>query len=149
MGFLSQENKQMIYVYSSDSKLGQSGIKIIKTLNKPVRLVNINEETLSSIVWVEVIAILNLNIDQIFDKSHSAIANNDIHKKFIVADWLRLVNQHPSILKNPIAINGAKALRILNKIDIFEFYGAFNSKDGLRELPKTNQINNDYTPRAI
>ena len=63
MGILAKDNRQLILVYSEDSTLGKKMVPYVESMDKAVRLININKENLSDTIWIELVALLNVKTD--------------------------------------------------------------------------------------
>ncbi|WP_299130640.1 hypothetical protein [uncultured Winogradskyella sp.] len=122
MGILAKHNRQLIYIYSEDSILGNNMLPYVKSMDKAVRLININKENLSDTIWIELAAILNIQIKQLFNKDLIPTKEKNKIGDYSNSDWLKIISNSPHILQKPIAINGSKAKIIEQKSDIFPFY---------------------------
>ena len=122
MGVLAKDNRQLIFIYSEDSRLGELVLPHVKSIDKAIRLININTESISNTIWVEIAALLEVEIKDLFSKSESSTTETNRMSNYSVDDWLKIINKSPSLLQNPIAINGPKVEIIEEKHDIFSFY---------------------------
>ncbi|MFD1062174.1 arsenate reductase family protein [Winogradskyella litorisediminis] len=133
----------MIYIFSDDSRLGRKGLEIVEALDLPIRVVNINKDSLSNIIWLEIVAMLNCELKTIFNIDSELKIEGLDADNFVKADYLNLVKENPSILKNPIAIKGSEVLRIFDKKEIFQFYSEIKSEETFYNvsLQQTQKIN--------
>ncbi len=120
MGILARDNKQMIYIYSEDSSLGKRILPYVECMSKRVRVINLNKESISDTIWVEISSLLNTNFEDLFNIEKGKVALDT--SRFCAGDWLKLINVNPSILFTPIIINGNKAKMVTKRSDIFQFY---------------------------
>lgn len=119
MGILATHNKQLIFIYSENSSLGNRILPYVNSINKSIRLININQEPIADTIWIEIASILNFELKDLFNINSSTELNN-----FHAGDWLKIINKNPELLQKPIAINGCKAKIIEKEYDIFQFYNA-------------------------
>lgn len=122
MGQLATDNKQLIFIYSDESNLGKRLLPYIRSADKAVRLININEECIADTIWIEIAAMLNKDIGDLFDIDYLNSSSVNSNSEFNVADWLKIIDKTPSILQNPIAINGTTAQIIKEKREILSVY---------------------------
>ena len=143
MAILSRDNKQLIYIFSNDSILGKKLMPYLETSEKRVRKININKESVSDTIWIEIAGILNTPLGELFslDVLHNTNINADA-SRFTSGDWLKLVNKNPSILQRPIAINGAEAKIISSKKDLDVFFNIEGER--FDKSPKKIKENNHY-----
>lgn len=120
MGILARDNKQLIFIYSEDSSLGQRILPYVKCMDKRARVINLNKESISDSIWAEIISLLNIGFEDLFNIHKGKIALDT--SNFCAGDWLKLINVNPSILFTPIIINGNKIKTVTKRADVFQFY---------------------------
>jgi len=122
MGVLAKDNRQLIFIYSESALISQRLLHSVKVVDKRIRLINIDKESISDTIWIEIAAMLNRDFDDLFTLKRLDDSEVNTSSKFSVGDWLKMISQNPSILKNPIAINGSKASVIKEKHQILSFF---------------------------
>lgn len=123
MGVLATNNRQLIFIYSEESRIGKKALAYIQDFDKALRVININKEAISQTIWVEIAAMLQVEFGMLFSKTHPFLPLKQDEKYYSVGDWLKLINKNPSLLKYPIAIHGSHAKQIKKPQDVFKFYG--------------------------
>jgi len=136
MGHLATNNRQLIYIYSEDSTLGQRILPYVKCLKKPVRIININNESIADTIWLEVAAMLDKPLSNLFSRSLKNLNSSD----YDVIDWLKIINKKPWVLEKPIAINGTKAKQLKERYQIFSFFRP--SRINFNDLPENSRYSN-------
>ena len=122
MAVLATNYKQLIYIYSEDSSLGKRVLPYAKALVKDLRTININDEAIADTVWSEIAALLDCPLGDLFDSTQLSQSGQDAQDTYSAVDWLKIINKNPSVLQQPIVINGTKAKRIYEKHQIFSFF---------------------------
>ncbi len=150
MGILATDNKQLIYIYSQDSPLGLKVLSHLRNLDTPVRIINLNRESLSGIIWLEITAMLGVGFSELFRRDYSSLFGRELEMNLTASDWLKLIEHNPSLLYRPVAINGTKAKVIEAKYDIFDFYRSNDSETAsISTLKFANVNNSDVHKSAI
>lgn len=142
MGLLTTNNKQSIYIYSEDSKLGVSVLSHIKKLKRRIRIINLNRESLSTPIWLEIISMLDVSFSELFKREQYSLFTPELQNNMTTGDWLKLIEHNPSLLIKPIAINGINAKIIEAKYDVFDFFVGHDTK--AINVPNTIQVNTNY-----
>ena len=62
MAFLSKENKQSILIYSESSNVGKACETLIASMDTPIRCIDIDSETLSDMIWLEITTMMNVDL---------------------------------------------------------------------------------------
>ena len=150
MGILATDNKQLIYIYSQDSPLGLKVLSHVRDIDSPVRIINLNKESLSGIIWLEITAMLGVSFSELFRRDFSSLFGKQLEMNLTASDWLKLIEHNPSLLYRPIAINGTQAKIIEAKYDIFDFYKSddSNKKSAISTLKFANSNNSNFHKSA-
>lgn len=123
MGILATDKKQIILIYSEDSSLGKKTRARVENVDLAKRIININDESISKTIWLEIAELLNTELCDLFDVDDERIHDKEFHTK----DWLKLIDKNPALLVNPIIIKGARAKIIDDNVDVYEFIEATGS----------------------
>lgn len=118
MGQLAKNNRQLIYIFSEKSRLGKQILAYVKTINRPVRIINLDNESIADTIWIEIASMLNTSLGDLFSKKKTIKESANLS----ASDWLKIINHSPSVLQRPIAINGTMAKQIKEKHQIFSFF---------------------------
>lgn len=126
MGILATDKKELIYMYSDTSNLGNKVLAYAQSINKPLRIINVEKEKIADSIWLEIAESIGKPLSELL--SPELQGNKDLKNlsKYNTDDLLKIINKNPSLLEHPIGINGKKAISIKDKFDFFEFY----DKDG-------------------
>jgi arsenate reductase-like glutaredoxin family protein len=108
MGSIAKDSRQITFFYNSESSLGKQVNAYVNSAEKDVLGVDIIKTKVTAKQWSEIAEGLGKNISDLIDQNHpdfkSAYGEEsiDLEEK----EWLRLLEKNPSVLVNPIAING-------------------------------------------
>tara|TARA_R110002049_G_scaffold302713_2_gene496088 strand:+ start:24128 stop:24589 length:462 start_codon:yes stop_codon:yes gene_type:complete len=132
MGILATDNKQLIFIYSESSEIGNKALAYVNAIDKPKRIININEEAISKTIWLEISAMLGKDLSDLFDANEvkTKISKEDLS----VGDWLKMINHNPELLQQPIVIDGTDATILAQSEDVYHYFEATGSN-----LDKSNE----------
>ena len=139
MGILATDEKQLIFIYSEDSRLGKEVLSYVNAINKPKRIININNEAITKTIWLEITAMLNTELSDLFNFNFASKAVIEGHEEFSSKDWLKVIEHNPSLLQHPIIIQGKDVSVLKQSLDVYEFFEATGSNfDKSKEAIKTS-----------
>jgi len=124
MGVLATDNRQLIYIYSEDSKLGKETLSYVQGIGKALRIININKESISDTIWIEIASMLEMEIGDLFSSKKSSLLPSQGKEGYNLGDWLKMIEHNPALLQKPIAINGSRVKQIQRSLDVYAFFGA-------------------------
>lgn len=133
MGVFAKDKNQLSYIYSSESDLGEKVLGYVKGIEKEINTIDISKDNLGDTVWTEIAELLGSRFDEILSTDHPEVSDKFEDGNFDTNGWLKILNQNPILLQNPIAINGDRAKQILSRADILKFYGVDSA--GLEQSP--------------
>lgn len=124
MGILATDNRQLIYIYSEASQLGKKVLAYINAIDRPKRIININEESISKTIWLEIAAMLGCDLYELFDTSNATSVVVKDASALSIGDWLKIVDHNPELLQQPILIKGTDAKVITQVVDAYSYFEA-------------------------
>lgn len=133
MGVFAKDKNQLSYIYSSESDLGEKVLGYVKGIEKEIDTIDISKDNLGDTVWTEIAELLGLRFDEILSTDHPEVSDKFEDGNFDTNGWLKILNQNPKLLQNPIAINGDRAKQIQSRADILKFYEVDSA--GLEQSP--------------
>lgn len=140
MGVLAKNNRQFTYIYSSTSSIGKQGKGYAESLGDKVQMLDISKTKLGDTIWVELAEKMGKDLKDLFSLRNpdaSDVAGSD----FSTEDWLKVLHKNPSILQNPILINGDNYLQITTPSKVLEFFSVDSAglkKKTIGEKPTTS-----------
>lgn len=120
MGVLAKNERQFTYIYSSTSSIGKQGLGYAESLGDKVQILDISKTNLGHTIWVELAEKLNKNLEDLLSLEYPEAPNIE-GSEFSTDDWLKVLNKNPSVLQNPIVINGDSYLQVTTPSEILEF----------------------------
>ncbi len=136
MGVLATDEKQFIYIYSDQSEAGKRLLAYAKSVDNPVRAINIDKEKISDTVWTEILDLLNISAKKLFGDAHNLSDEVKGDEQMNTYNWLKVIQNNPEVLATPIIIKGEHAKLVANQHDLSSFFEADGS-------------NFDKSPQAI
>lgn len=127
MSILSTNNRQLIFIYSETCPFISEYLQLLEKICVPIRIINIDREKLADDIWINISAMLNMTLGEIFERKELNLNRKNTKKLFDNGDWLDLIKKGMYILKFPIAIHKTKAEIINNYSDINRIYAATGS----------------------
>ncbi|GFD76101.1 MULTISPECIES: arsenate reductase family protein [Tenacibaculum] len=118
MTVLAKHKRQLLFIYSCESSFSKEMLAYASAVDKKLQIINICKEKISDTIWLEIAAMLNVTLGELFSPKHSNAENVGDVTSFDETDWLKLINSKPSLLQVPIVVNADKALRIKEKTDM-------------------------------
>ncbi len=108
MGSIAKDSRQITFFYNSESSLGKQVNAYVNSAEKDVLGVDIIKTKVTAKQWSEIAEGLEKNISDLVDQNHPdfKLAYGEESIDLEEKEWLRLLEKNPSVLQNPIAING-------------------------------------------
>ncbi|QLG46487.1 arsenate reductase family protein [Costertonia aggregata] len=151
MGVFARDKNQLSYIYNSNSNLGEKVLGYVKGMEFQIDTIDISKDNLGDTAWTEISELLGMGFDEILATDHPEVPEKFQGGSFDTKGWLKILNQNPIMLQNPIAINGDRAKQIESRDDILKFYGVDSA--GLEQSPdegrpdtKSNTENETFIP---
>ncbi|NNC70921.1 MAG: hypothetical protein HKN90_08885 [Flavobacteriaceae bacterium] len=150
MGVFAIDKDQLTYIYTEESVLGNKLLSYAQSANKAIRSINISKEKLAATVWAELLELLDSDFKSILTLDHPDATKIQDTSEFTTDDWIKIINNNPSLLQHPIAINGTKAVVINERFDFYQFYEADGGNfDKSAEAIKTGNHNDTSENEAF
>ena len=123
MGILANDDNQLSFIYSSTTDNGKKILGYVEALEHPVRTIDIANQEIGHSVWVDIADKLGVSLGEIFSTYHSDAPDVGDPDDFNTDDWLKLIENNPDLLQNPIGIHGEQSEILTTRSSILEFYG--------------------------
>lgn len=142
MGVLANNDRQFTYIFSATSSIGKQGQGYAESIGGQVQILDISKTNLGNTIWVELAEKLGKDLKSLFSLEHPD--QRDLRGFDLNADdWLKVLKKNPSVLQNPILVNGDEYLPATTPSEILEFFGVDSA--GLDKKPLGEQ---DETART-
>jgi arsenate reductase-like glutaredoxin family protein len=135
MGVFANDEKQLSYIYSSESDLGRKVLGYVEGIDKGIRVIDVSKEDLGDTVWTEIIDLLDTSFAELLSTDHPKAPEVAVNGDFDTNGWLKILDKNPVLLQDPIAINGDHAKIVESRADILSFYEVDSA--GLEQSPSS------------
>lgn len=122
MGILAKDDRQLNYIYSSESHLGKQVRGYVEGIDEKIRVIDIAKEKLGHTVWADISQNLNVPLGDLFSPDHPDAPDVGDTADFSADDWLKLIDHNPALLQNPIAVMGDNFKIVNGRNDVLNFY---------------------------
>lgn len=137
MGVLAKDERQLSYLYSSESDLGRKVLGYVEGIDKKIRTVDVMRDNLGDTAWTEVAEMLGMSFGDILATDHPSAPEVTKNGDFDTTGWLKILDKNPVLLQDPIAIMGNKAKQVRSRADILSFYEVDSA--GLEQSPSSGE----------
>lgn len=111
---------QITLFYSSDSIRAKKTLALARTKELPIQEVDILDTPLTGTQLLELAGRLGLKIEDLVNQEHPYFKTNFGHHDFCATNWLKIIENNPQILKQPIALRGDHAVLVETPTDILQ-----------------------------
>ena len=119
MSILSTNKRMIKLYYSSESSTGKQTLGYIDDSEKDQLAIDIQKTNVTGTQWKEIAEKLGKSIGDLVDKEHPSFT--DLYSEqtqLTETDWIKVLNNHPEVLSDPILIVGTKFYQIENPSDV-------------------------------
>ena len=120
MGEIAKSERQITLYYSSKSVRAKQALAYAKAEGFRMREVDIMKTPLTGTQICELAVRLDLKVSDLVNQSHPAYTSKFEEAELSTNDWIKLIQHHPDILKQPIAIRGDLTILVETPTDIIK-----------------------------
>lgn len=117
-GVISTSEKQITLYYNSESQRGKQALAFAKTHGLPLEKIDILKTPLTGTQITELAKRLGIKIEEMVNQEHYKYRRKFTVQCFTPEDWITVIQNHPEIMKQPIALRGNKTIWIKTPTDI-------------------------------
>lgn len=117
-GVISTADGQITLFYNSKSQRGKQTIAYAKTHGLPLEKVDILMTPLTGTQITELAKRLGLSLNEMVNQDHYKYRRKFTAQCFTSEDWITVIQNHPEIMKQPIALRGNRTLLVETPTDI-------------------------------
>lgn len=122
-----KSNMEFKFIYDSNQIKEREAYGYAKSLDQHfINAIDLSKETLTERQWAEIAQKLNVTIQELIDENNDYYQDELKGKEFDEHDLLRLIKDHPQIIKTPIIDSEKHAKFIKSPYDFNEMDMAFN-----------------------
>lgn len=125
MGVISTDDRKIQLFYNGDTNKGQQTFAYLKSSDKEILNVDLCKTKVTATQWVELAELLNKPIKGLINTDHADFIkeygeNPDLARE---DDWLKVLENNPKVVTQPIIVNGDKAMQIDTPSEAMAFLG--------------------------
>ncbi|MBC2840523.1 arsenate reductase family protein [Robiginitalea sp. SC105] len=121
MSVLATDDNQLTLIYNSETRLGKQALGYLQGADRAIQELDISKTKLANTVWVSLQEKLAKPFNEMLAVDHPDApdtGSGDLHPD----DWLKMLNENPVLLQNPIAIAGNKTLQLSTPSELVQFF---------------------------
>lgn len=119
-GVISTADGQITLFYNSKSQRGKQTIAYANTHGLPLEKVDILRTPLTGTQITELAERLGISISEMVNQEHYKYRRKFTAQCFTSEDWITVIQNHPEIMKQPIALRGNKTIWVKTPTDIIQ-----------------------------
>jgi len=117
-GVISTSDGQITLFYNSRSQRGKQALAYAQTHGLPIEEVDILKTPLTGTQITELADRLGISIKEMVNQEHYKYRRKFTVQCFSSEDWITVIQNHPEIMKQPIALRGNKTILVETPTDI-------------------------------
>ncbi|MBC6998356.1 hypothetical protein [Cytophaga sp. FL35] len=141
MSVISTDENLLTLVYSSKSHLGKQVLGYVQGAGDDLRSIDIAETKLGHAMWVTLADGVGKNLGELFSLDNTETPDIEDSDSFETDDWLKLIDNNPELLQNPIAIKGKTFKQVTSRSEVLQFFDVDSAgleKKNMGEDPTTS-----------
>ena len=126
MGILATDKNQLTIIYYAKSETAKRTLGYLEGTEKKVQKIDISRTNLGDTIWIELSDNLNCSVKDLMSLDgleFKALREAEMSEN----DWLKVLNKNPSVLRNPIVVNGMHYKQITVPFEVMEFFNVDSS----------------------
>ncbi len=117
-GVISTSDRQIILFYNSRSQRGKQALTYAKTHGLPIEEIDILKTPLTGTQITELADRFGITIKEMVNQEHYKYRRKFTLQCFSSEDWITVIQNHPEIMKQPIALRGDRTILVETPTDI-------------------------------
>lgn len=106
MGEIATSERQITIFYNSKSVRAKQALAYAKAEGWPILAIDILKTKLTGTQISELATKLKLEVKDLVNQEHPSYKSHFEHHDLSDRDWIKMIQHHPEILKQPIALRG-------------------------------------------
>ena len=126
MGVIATNNRELNLYYNANSSIGMQTLAFVQASKKKVLAVDLSKTKVTGTQWAELADLLGIPIKDLINTEHPDFIklygkDNDLEGD---DDWIKVLQKNPSVVTQPILVNGNKAMQVNTPSDVMVFLDA-------------------------
>ena len=123
MGVIATNNREVKLFYNAETNKGMQTLAYLKSSKKKVLDVDLSKTKVTGTQWTELAKLLGKPIKDLINTEHPDFMNKygknpDLYDD---EDWLKVMENNPKVVTQPILVNGDKAVQIDTPSEVMRF----------------------------
>lgn len=123
MGVIATNNRELNLYYNANSSIGMQTLAFVQASKKKVLAVDLSKTKVTGTQWAELADLLGIPIKDLINTEHPDFIklygkDNDLEGD---DDWIKVLQKNPSVVTQPILVNGNKAMQVNTPSDVMVF----------------------------
>jgi len=119
-GVISTSDRQITLFYNPRSRRGKQALAYAKTHGLPIEEIDILKTPLTGTQIAELADRLGIKINEMVNQEHYKYRRKFTIKCFSSEDWITVIQNHPEIMRQPIALRGDRTIWVETPTDIIQ-----------------------------
>ena len=120
MGEIATSDRQITLFYSSKSVRAKQTLAYAKAEGLAIQEIDILKTKLTGTQLAELADRLHFQIKDLVNQEHPSYKSNFEHHNFSAIDWIKMIQNNPEIMKQPIALRGDTTILVETPTDIIK-----------------------------
>ncbi|MGV8945584.1 MAG: arsenate reductase family protein [Lutibacter sp.] len=120
MGEIATSDRQITLFCNAESTRAKQTLAFAKTKGLPILEVDILKTPLTGTQIIELANRLCLKVKDLVNQESPSYMEKFEYHDFSSEDWIKMIRQHPEIMKQPIALRGDQTILIETPTDIIK-----------------------------
>jgi arsenate reductase len=120
MGEIATSKRQITLFFSSKSVRAKQTLIYAKAEGLPLQQFDILKRRLTGTQIVEIANKLSLKVSDLVNQEHPQYSKHFEKHELSTEDWIKMIQHHPEIMKQPIALRGDIAILVETPTDIIK-----------------------------
>ena len=120
MGEIATSEKQITLFYSSKSVRAKQTLAYVKAEGLAIQEIDILKTKLTGTQIIELANRLQINVADLVNQEHPAYQSKFQFHNLSTNDWIKMIQNNPEIMKQPIAIRGDITILVETPTDIIK-----------------------------
>jgi len=118
MGEIATSKRQITLYYNSNSGRAKQTLAYAKAEGIPIQAIDLLKTKLTGTQIVELADKLHLKVADLVNQEHPAYKSQFENHNFSTDDWIKMIQHHPEIMNQPIALRGDITILVKTPSDI-------------------------------
>ena len=120
MGEIATSNRQITLYYNSESSRAKQALAYAKAEGLPILPIDILKTPLTGTQIVELANRLKLKVKDLINQEHPVYISKFEPLEFSTDDWIKMIQNNPEIMKQPIALRGDETILVETPSDMIK-----------------------------